>query len=543
MTRFRLRIQLSFVALSLTIGFLIFGLGTLHTVNQTKVGGPKYEQIVLYKDLVADILPPPNYIIESYLTVLQLSDPARNAEYDSLIMRLATLSKEYDTRYKFWREQPLPDAIKTHFFSGAHEPAQKFFATAEKEFIPAVKAGNSAQVHAVLKKLEALYNEHRKAIDEVVALSSREQVEVETATATGLRYDLFGLLLVFLLSGLFAAAGNYFFGRSLLAGINEASRRLDAIARGNLAAQPRATARGDEVGDLLNTLDTTADQLARMVGQIRGSAETVSCSAEQLSSTITSVAENSHSQSNSVSAMVTTMEQMARGIAEMAGQSESAKAKGEQAGSHCDQGSREITNTVIVVEQLANDVQGTANGIQTLGERSREITSIVGVIREIADQTNLLALNAAIEAARAGEQGRGFAVVADEVRKLAERTAQSTDQITRMIEQIQSGIENAVTSMKDGSERALNSVEAVRQARATMDSIAADTCVLVGQIQQIAQELDVQQRGSSNITGAIENIAAGSEETSTAALQVASTANDLARTAQQLQHAVQLFQI
>ncbi|MBS1198181.1 MAG: methyl-accepting chemotaxis sensory transducer [Proteobacteria bacterium] len=542
-TNFRLRIQLVLVVLALALGFMIFGVWTLHTINQTKIGGPKYNQIVLYKDLVADILPPPNYIIESYLTVLQLSDPARSTEYEGLIKKLGELSKEYDIRHKFWLEQQLPEAIKTSFLNGAHTPAQNFFATAEKDFVPAIKAGDAPAMRAALKKLEANYNEHRKAIDQVVELSTREQLQVETATTDGLRSDLQGLLLVFIFSGIIASAGNYLFGRSLLAGIKEARHRLEAIASGNLATQPALEKRGDEVGDLLRSLESTAANLARMVGQIRSSAETVSSSADQLSSTIASVAESSHNQSNSVCSMVSTMEQMSHGIAEMAAQSDSAKLKGEQAGTHCDQGSLEITKTATVVEQLASDVQGTANSMQELGTRSREISSIVGVIREIADQTNLLALNAAIEAARAGEQGRGFAVVADEVRKLAERTAQSTDQISKMIVQIQSGIENAVKGMNEGSGRALTSVEAVRQARTTMEGIAVETRLLVSQIQVIAQELDVQQRGSSQITGVVESIAAGSEETSTAALQVSSTACDLARTAHELQRAVALFRI
>ncbi|MBL8406607.1 MAG: hypothetical protein JNJ81_02205, partial [Candidatus Accumulibacter sp.] len=262
-----------------------------------------------------------------------------------------------------------------------------------------------------------------------------------------------------------------------------------------------------------------------------------------LSSTIATVADSARVQSASVSAMVSTVEQMSSGISVMAAQSDAAKIKVQQAGERCDQGSAEITSTTRVVEHLASDVQGTADSMLSLGEHSREISSIVGVIREIADQTNLLALNAAIEAARAGEQGRGFAVVADEVRKLAERTAQSTDRITAMITQVQSGIESAIDAMGAGSEKARESIHAVQATKATMDAIAAETGMLVSHIQQIAQGLGAQSQSSGEIAAAVASIATGSQENSSAAAQVSTTATDLATTAHRLRAAAEFFRI
>jgi len=313
----------------------------------------------------------------------------------------------------------------------------------------------------------------------------------------------------------------------------------------------KSVKRADEIGDLLRSLDTTTSNLRRTVGEIRAAAQTVSASAAQLSSTIATVADSARVQSASVSAMVSTVEQMSSGISVMAAQSDAAKIKVQQAGERCDQGSAEITSTTRVVEHLASDVQGTADSMLSLGEHSREISSIVGVIREsivgvireIADQTNLLALNAAIEAARAGEQGRGFAVVADEVRKLAERTAQSTDRITAMITQVQSGIESAIDAMGAGSEKARESIHSVQATKATMDAIAAETGMLVSHIQQIAQGLGAQSQSSGEIAAAVASIATGSQENSSAAAQVSATATDLATTAHRLRAAAEFFRI
>ena len=208
MTRFRLRIQLLMVTLALASGFLVFGAWTWHTINQTKVGGPNYNRIVLYKDLVADILPPPHYIIEAYLTVLQIADPDRVDELAPLIGKLQQLRQDYDGRHRFWSGQPLPAGIKTRFLNDAHVPAMKFFEIADKEFVPAVKTGDATAVRTSMNKLAANYIEHRKAIDDVVSLSTREQTDVETSTATATRSDLSVLLLVFVLSAALAAAAN-----------------------------------------------------------------------------------------------------------------------------------------------------------------------------------------------------------------------------------------------------------------------------------------------------------------------------------------------
>lgn len=543
MTAFRLRSQLFLVALALATGFLVFGAWAWHTIEQSKVGGANYDRIVLYKDLVADILPPPNYIVESYLTVLQLSDPDRRSERDGLISTFGKLHKEYETRHQFWLAQQLPEDIKTRFLSDAHAPAQRFYKIAEEEFIPAVNSDNSLAVHSALKNIEAQYSEHRKAIDDVVAMSTREQEIVETVTAASLKRGLGVLLLVFVLSAVLAAAGNFVFGRSLLAGIGEARRRLNDIANGDLAAQASLSKRADEVGDLLRTLDDTAEKLTVTVSQIRAAAETVSRRAAQLSSTMTGVAASARTQSGSVTAVLGTVEQMSSGISAMAEQAALARIRVQQAGVRCAQGSAEIVSTAAVVENLAADVQATAESVSLLGERSREISGIVTVIRAVADQTNLLALNAAIESARAGEQGRGFAVVADEVRKLAERTAKSTDQIATMVADIRSGIESAARGMSAGSDRARASISAVKAARETMEAIAAETRTLVSDIGLIAQNVEAQRQGSCGISAAVESIAGGSEENSAAAGELSSTATDLSTTANDLRQAVGFFRI
>ena len=146
------------------------------------------------------ILPPPNYIIESYLTALQIVDPDRVDERAALIGKLQQLRQDYEGRHRFWSGQQLPEGIKTRFLNDAHAPAMRFFEIADKEFVPAVQSGDATTARTSLNKLATHYAEHRKAIDDVVSLSTREQTEVETGTAATTQSDLRVLLLVFVLS-------------------------------------------------------------------------------------------------------------------------------------------------------------------------------------------------------------------------------------------------------------------------------------------------------------------------------------------------------
>jgi methyl-accepting chemotaxis protein len=543
MDRFRLRTQLLLVSLSLAFGFLLFGAWTWATIDRAKVGGPGYDRIVLYKDLIADILPPPNYIIESYLTVLQLADPDRAVEHDALFAKLAQLRKDYDARHQFWTAQALPDALKRSFLDDAHQAAKRFYEVADKEFAPAVREGKVAETRRAMSALEKHYAEHRKAIDTVVGLATQEQAAVEAKTRGELDRDLLLLLAVFVLSGALATVTNMVFGRGLQAGIRLALDRLGELARGNLASSGRRNERADEIGDLLAGIEQTAEALRGTVTEIRESAFSVSAAASQLSSTVTSVAADTANTSESVASAAGTLEEMSAGVHDMAGLASASKGRATAAGLHCREGSRKVSGTSAIVEQLAADVDTTAGSINSLGERSREISGIVGTIREIADQTNLLALNAAIEAARAGEQGRGFAVVADEVRKLAERTAQSTDQIARMITQIQEAIAQSVKGMGEGSARARACLDAVRDARQTMDAIVGDADALATDIQQIAEQLEAQRQGSDEIVQSITTIAQTSETTTRATEEVSATANQLATTSGRLREAIDRFRL
>jgi methyl-accepting chemotaxis protein len=279
------------------------------------------------------------------------------------------------------------------------------------------------------------------------------------------------------------------------------------------------------------------------LGQVRRNIASVAGAVSSLSSASQQVAHHSGQQSSAASAMASAMEQMTANLAEIAHNAGHVDEASRASGERSREGSAIIGRATAEMGEIASTVQSGSASIDALGQQSQKISAIVQVIREIADQTNLLALNAAIEAARAGEAGRGFAVVADEVRKLAERTAQSTQQIGDMIQAIQGSAKGAVRVMDDTVRRVDTGVELAGQAAASIVQITDSVDTLLQGVAEISNALRQQGLASQDMARHVERIAGMTEENSHAANQTAQAAQDLEGLAADMRQAVERFKL
>ncbi len=202
-----------------------------------------------------------------------------------------------------------------------------------------------------------------------------------------------------------------------------------------------------------------------------------------------------------------------------------------------------VNQSTAEINTIAQSVDRAAGVVKALGEKSRQIATIVNVIKDIADQTNLLALNAAIEAARAGEQGRGFAVVADEVRKLSEKTAGSTQEIASMIDSILRGTQDAVKSMEEGVARVRTGVELAQQAGTSMADLQTHSSRMLQAVRDMSSSLKEQSTAATEIAQQVERIAQMSEQNGVAVKQTAQASHDLEALSGQLRAAVGGFRV
>jgi methyl-accepting chemotaxis protein len=343
------------------------------------------------------------------------------------------------------------------------------------------------------------------------------------------RTDAIKLLLWGIVIGGFVAVSLLLLSRNIIRTLGgdptEATVVVRRIAAGDLTS-PVHTEASDSTS-LLANIRIMQDTLRNMISTIISNAAQVSSAADQLLGASEEVADRARQQSDAAASMAATVEEMAVSIDQVKENAAEARSISQDAGQISQEGASVIHNAATEMRKISEAVQSSSSIVEDLGKQSDQITSIVNTIKEIADQTNLLALNAAIEAARAGEQGRGFAVVADEVRKLAERTSLSTTEIAGMVSKIQGGTRSAVSSMQAGVEQVSNGVELANQAGESINRIRDGALRVTEVVNGISGAIAEQSTAGNQIAQQLETIAQMSEESAIAVGHTATAARHL----------------
>ncbi|MDO8988936.1 MAG: methyl-accepting chemotaxis protein [Sideroxyarcus sp.] len=351
---------------------------------------------------------------------------------------------------------------------------------------------------------------------------------------------IFALLLA--LGSLALLAQSWFLIRRIKDGLQASKQAANAIAAGDLT-KPLPASSKDELGDLVASLSVMRNNLHELVANVRDGIAALNQASGDVSASAHSSSKVTEMQSEAASGMAAAMEELSVSIDQVNEHANDAHKVSQTSSEQASEGGRIIHSAATEMENIATAVNSVAGTIRGLEEYSLQITGIVNTIRDIADQTNLLALNAAIEAARAGEQGRGFAVVADEVRKLAERTASSTKEITGMIAKIQDGTKLAVREMEVGVKRVSDGVGLARQAGNSVGSIRDAARHAASAVDDITSAIHEQSIAARDIAQRIEKIAQGTEENSQVSTRTAASARQMSDLSKQLDELASRFRI
>jgi methyl-accepting chemotaxis protein WspA len=446
-------------------GFLAFAALAWGTLDRVKVGGPLYHDIVRGKDLIADVLPPPEYIIESYLIAMQMAEETDKSAVQKYIEQGRRLRREYDGRHAHWVVDLPPGHLKDMMIVRSYEPALEFFEIRDRQLIPAVLAGDTVRARQIAHgPLQDSYDEHRRAIDEVVRMASASHALLEK-DAAGLvgrsSLWLMGIALAIVAASIWIA---YLIVRSLVSRLQRSS-----VALMSTATQISATSKEQQA--TVNNYTTSTSEIAAAVKEISATSQELQGTLQQVSDAAVSAANLAESGRSGLSEMDGTM------------------------------------------RELSGATSSISSKLSVIREKASDINLVVTTITKVADQTNLLSVNAAIEAEKAGEYGLGFLVVAREIRRLADQSAVATLDIEQMVRQMQGAVSTGVMEMDKFTEQVRSGVRAVGHVNAQLGQIIEQVQELSGRIESLNEGMRSQSQGAAQISEAMMQLTDGARHT------------------------------
>lgn len=536
--------------------FVITGGIFMNGMNTLKVHGPIYEKIKDMNDLNADILPPPLYLLEAYQTVLSLNSEKTSENHENYIAKLRQLKKDFYARKDYWATRPLPDTSKQILNGRLYPAGDVLFTAIFDEYLPALNEKRDADKAAAFTAVEDAYRKERSAVDTLVAKVA-EQLGEEESSADAIEqkallwiYTCFGLFIAVVIGSVLITV------RKVIKPLQALAGNMAAIAGGQLDQQIEGNDRTDEIGGMASALlffrekiveqekmreeqqrmkeasekeklgamlalaDSFESNVMGIVNNVGSAADMMNHAAEDLTKTSRDtsrqaavVASAAVQASANVQTVATAAEELSASISEIA---------------------RQVQEASTIAGEAMKQSSDTNASVKALSLNAEKIGEVINLITEIAEQTNLLALNATIEAARAGEAGRGFAVVASEVKNLATQTSKATEDIKKQVVAIQTSTDGAVTSIGTitSTIERINSIQTAVAAAVEQQGAAT---------KEISRNVSEASTGTSEVSHSIGTVTKAADQAGAAANDVLQSSQSLSQQSHTLKSEVHKF--
>ena len=543
------------------LGLLVFTALALYVINQVRIDGPIYNLIKANDDLRADILPPPLYAVnaygaanEAFVAELDLDTTTR----DKKIAEVVALEKDFKSRAEFWKNNANLDSMQSPY-QAVIATNESFYKVFNEGFIKSLLAeGASAGGHISDKAVTDLTKAFALNKQAVLVLTA----EVEKAAKTeATRADKLSkvALIALVLAGPLLMFLIWFFGMRQVRDMEKAVQALEndgqqnQIAVLNLLDEMGDLADGDLTvhavvqenitGAIADSINYTIDSLRDLVTGINRASEQVNTATGQAQATSVKLLSAAEKQAVQITETTDAVTSMTRSILQVSSNASQASQVAQRSLQAATVGSQAVQNTIAGMNGIREQIQETSKRIKRLGESSQEIGEIVELISDITEQTNILALNAAIQAASAGEAGRGFTVVAEEVQRLAERSSEATKQIGAIVKTIQTDTNSAVAAMEKSTEGVVEGARLSDAAGKALTEIETVSNSLARLIQSISTATAAQTEEASTVTKNMQQIQEITSQTTQGTKLTAESVGQLTKLAEELRDSVAGFKL
>jgi methyl-accepting chemotaxis protein len=538
------RTKLLLIAGSAVLGIISVAMASFYTLSQVKIGSEAYDLIVLNKAIGSDLSRASLSLEDFRGFYLSIQDNESNpAKVQELLSGIKEQERKFEDAHETYRSKVHSPKLKEMLDGPLYTLAEQYFQIMNSEFIPLVSSGKYAEANALrIQKMNPVRLQQSEAVAEALKLVGEHTKEREDEAASSVARG--NTLMIVVALGVLGVIGLVVFlvSSHISTQVEKLQAAARALADGDMTHRIEAES-ADELGEVGRALNQSFEKMGDAIGEISRHAETIASASEEISSSASQISSSSDTQKQQVMQVATAMQEMSSTVLQVSDNSTQAADNAQASGKIAIDGGKIVEETIVVIRELADSTRGTAHKIEELGKSSDSIGRIIGTIDDIADQTNLLALNAAIEAARAGEQGRGFAVVADEVRKLAERTTTATKEIAGMIETIQHETKSAVDAMRAETGRVDAGVEAASKAGEVLSAIITSAGTQHEMITHIATAATEQAAATEQVNGNMEQISRMVQQSAVSAEESAKACQDLSSLAFDLQQVVSKFKV
>ncbi len=544
------------------IGLLVFVALAFYAIRQVQVNGPMYDQIKASEDLRSEMLPPPLFVVEPYARVntMYLALVAGDAErVKRQIIQLDRLGNDFDSATLRWSDSGVLKRIMGKELLGTYQvleaSGKDFFKVYKTQFLPAIQSGSAETSLAALNELEKIYTGNEEQAKSLANALRDESTNILQNSKTLLQYFFIGLSL--LAAAIIAAI--YFFGMRSVKTIDSAVLMLENDGQANQMAvlnlldemgdladgdlTVRAEVRENITGAIADSINYTIDSLRDLVTGINRASEQVNTATGQAQATSDKLLSAAEKQSSQITETTDAVTNMTRSILQVSSNASQASQVAQRSLQAATQGSQAVQNTIAGMNGIREQIQETSKRIKRLGESSQEIGEIVELISDITEQTNILALNAAIQAASAGEAGRGFTVVAEEVQRLAERSSEATKQIGAIVKTIQTDTNSAVSAMERSTEGVVEGARLSDEAGKALTEIETVSNSLARLIQSISTATEAQTEVASTVTRNMQQIQEITSQTTQGTKLTAESVGQLTKLAEELRDSVAGFKL